>query len=297
MPRLRSVATEVVAKGNVGNLLQHFVAVRAAHTLATFESSVRGPTTYIDCYAMAPWEPIEKRGPGFPELVGALANASPTSDPVVAAFHAAWRVHPGNLPADPAARLYPNTAMLLAAGLPQVAWNMRLHDIKPSVRTQLELWKLSQPWPVAIDSDWKCSPLVRDCPAAGPALVMLDPLRVVIGKATKPGELRVDDLRLLVGPHCLNLKRRVNDPAAAPAIVTLFSYADSDPDVVDREIRTRVPSWHVARLKLRGRGGRPNMHYQAWWIASHAAIGCANLPEEWAAWIAFRSITPDPSVE
>ncbi|MFS8069619.1 MAG: hypothetical protein ACMG6S_24910, partial [Byssovorax sp.] len=186
-----------MAKGNVGNLLQHFVAIRAAHQLFAAHGDVRAETTYVDCHSMAPWEPIQRRGPKYPDFIHALASARAPSDPVAAAFQAAWQVYPEDLPANPVARLYPNTAVLLAAGLPHVRWSMRLHDIEPSPRDLLETWGRQRPWPVAVHGDWNRSPLVRKCQATGPTLVMLDPYKVTVGKPKSSGDLRVDDLRLI----------------------------------------------------------------------------------------------------
>ena len=53
-----------MAKGNLGNLLQHFVAIHAADALVR-NSPEGAKLVYVDCFSMAPWEEIEKRNGEF----------------------------------------------------------------------------------------------------------------------------------------------------------------------------------------------------------------------------------------
>ena len=68
-----------MAKGNLGNLLQHFVAIHAADALVR-NSPEGAKLVYVDCFSMAPWEEIEKRNRVFVNSVNRFDTMARNGD-------------------------------------------------------------------------------------------------------------------------------------------------------------------------------------------------------------------------
>ena len=117
---------------------------------------------------------------------------------------------------------------------------------------------------------------------------MLDPFKIVAGdalKANDDGMLPENRLRSLMGKHCLDLNCRVQQ--GGPAMVLMFSYADSQPDAVDRIVRKQFEGWHVDRVSVGPiRIFTNDAYHQGWCIVSKAGILTANgdLQAEWDHW-------------
>lgn len=269
-----------MAKGNVGNILQHFVVVTAAERLV--RTAATATISYVDCFSMAPWESMPTKKRPFGELLGAIEAADPKTDATVRAFHQALAF------GAPHGGLYPNSAVLLRAGFRETDWRMRLHDVEEKKRVELLSWGRSSATAVQVEGDFRSSPLIKRAPIAvdEAVLVALDPFQVVSRASTDrtDGDLHVSELRWMLGEHCLSLSHRLTS-RAAPVVVALFSYAEAAPDATDRVVRSILdPRWSISRIKIRALGGRPRTFHQAWWIASTEDAACADLPRAWREW-------------
>ena len=63
-----------MVKGNIGNLMQHFVVLRVAQRMLELWQKPEIPIEYIDCFSMAPWEPIEVNKQGFANQIESFAS-------------------------------------------------------------------------------------------------------------------------------------------------------------------------------------------------------------------------------
>lgn len=242
-----------MAKGNLGNLLQHFVTLRAVEGLLSAWNRPRDPVLYVDCYSMAPWEKITgKRPEGFDSIVQRFAARSGAGDLVASSFLSAWRQYytPSQPPQNIRDRMYPNTAVLLRTAFPAQTWEMRLHDIVSQHRIDLTAWAGPQtPKWCEIEDNWEKSPLVcnRPAPVDRPVILLLDPYRVVAAGKRK-GFLTGPMLDDLLGGQKLNLKSRPS--ASAPVLAAIFSYSDPRPDESAKIIRDRFDSdWCVEEVR------------------------------------------------
>jgi hypothetical protein len=282
-----------MAKGNTGNLLQHFVALRVAQRLVERWNQPDQQIEYIDCYSMAPWEPIEGDGSeGFRRLVSSLPAKQRHGDFVASVFIETWRQQ-GGLAAKN--RLYPSTAVLLTAGFPDQAWRMRLHEndlAGGGKRQQLEAWARqcgSECW---VEGDWTRSSLIQNSPAPRdrPVLVMLDPFQIVSDNARfadQPGYLSERQLEFLVQGQALDIARRPADPQAQPAVITMFSYSDAEPAVAGEIVRKQFEGWQICEVRATAHRRQPTPRCHACWIVS-TGLGSpclgAEAQAEWDCW-------------
>lgn len=267
-----------MAKGNLGNLLQHFVALRVAERMVKEWSQPSKAIELIDCFAMAPWEELEPQNVSTPQRsrfvqrVGQMSSA--TDDLVASTYHNAWRNKYGKaIPPNITERSYPNTALLLKTAFPDQAWFMRLHEVVDEKHTELVKWARSVgPAFVRIARDWSQSSLVfrNPAPADRPVLVILDPNKIVDDgheKANDDCYLPERLLRFLISKDALDLEAS----HVAPVIALLFSYSEDKPDM-SHAVVTRVfasSQWAIERV-CSGPWpdvGRKKTH-QAWIVSS-----------------------------
>lgn len=290
-----------MAMGNMGNLLQHFVGLSCAKRLV--EMAQGKPIEYIDCYSMAPWEPIVGRNPqGFVSKVQQFGKMAEDGDFVASTFLAAWAGRYGEnaIPAHPLDRDYPNSAVLLRTAFPTQTWNMRLHDIR--YREDIENWSRQQsPGTYRVEGDWTKSSLVQKAPISQEmaVLVMLDPYQIVDDnnpKGDDGGYLPKRLLGYLFGSLALNA--HVRDKTAGPCVNLLFSYSQVNADEPDRVVRGTFhhKEWAIERVqsKQRGRDGRPSYH-QGWVVTKNLSIRLAvpSFQEAWDQWASGSSDADD----
>lgn len=288
-----------MAKGNTGNLLQHFVALQVAQRLVERWNQPVRQIEYIDCYSMAPWEPIEAdSSPGFTRLVSALPTKKQRGDFVASVFIKAWGEQ-GGVAAEP--RVYPNTAVLLTAGFPKQAWRMRLHESDlagEGKRQQLEAWARQCSSELCVEGDWTRSSLIQNAPAPRdrPVFIMLDPYQIVSDSAPfagKPGYLSERELQYLVEGQALDIVRRPADPQAQPAVITLFSYSDANPAVAGQIVRERFEGWHICEIRTTAyRRQSAAAQFHACWIVSTGLGSPALAAEAQAEWDHWSEAQP-----
>lgn len=215
--------SSIMAKGNIGNLLQHFLALRAAECL--LQCLNQPSVTYVDAFSMDAWESVEpsRSNAAFQTVIHRFDELAEHGDLVAKTFLRVWRdhYHPDAMPPDPRQRDYPNSAVLLQAAFPGVEWQMRLHQIDERKRERLTQWADSVPGGVCrVAGDWRDSSLIVGA-AVRPeqaALVMLDPFKVVAegsAEGGRVGMLSESQLRYMLGRHCLDLnitRRTVHSP-------------------------------------------------------------------------------------
>lgn len=253
-----------MAKGNIGNLLQHFVAVHAMKRLA--EASPDG-VQYIDLFAMAPWEPLELKDEQFFQIIQALGGRS---DDVASALRNA-EIERG----VPLTQEYPNTLVLARqAGINLIS--ATLCEKKESKRDELRAYLVREMPTLSyhIHNTWSKSlaALVE------PAFVIMDPNRVLPdrGGEVEDNCISVGHVRSVLGSHQLNILSRPGIPGSLPCVVTIFSYGQYDYQAsqVDKNLRElfKDRGWCVQRIaeptKMRGQRSLA----QAWWCASHEQV-------------------------
>jgi hypothetical protein len=288
-----------MAEGNIGNLLQHFVALKVAQRVVHEWNRPDDAIEYIDCYAMAPWEPITGGQPqGFVSVVRSFDDKSNNGDFVAQSFLHAWRGHYNEreVPNHPTDREYPNTALLLADSFPNQRWMMRLHEndfAEKGKQARLRTWATTQTnGTFNVAGDWQKSKLIRNRPAAKdrPVIVMLDPFRIVpdsSDRSDSPGYLRTGLLRFLCGQLALGLCGE-GCSRNAPAAICLFSYSDVAPEVPDHVVRNQFDSgWQTEYVrsgpwKLRGR----DSYHQAWIVSQNlkTPVIAIEPQAEWERW-------------
>lgn len=290
-----------MAIGNIGNLLQHFVALRAAERVVAAWNRPNDPIEYIDCYSMAPWEPITGNQPqGFVSRINSFPEKVQNNDFVASVFRQAWAAkYPADqLPERPQDREYPNTAALLRAAFPTQMWRMRLHEddsTQPGKRRLLEDWARCQNnGEFLVEGDWQTSRLIcrSPVPTDRPVIVMLDPFRIV-GDNDEGGEragyLRTGLLRFLLGCLALNISGQ-NEDRTVPMVVCLFSYSDRLPnvDVPNGIVAAQFQgNWNVERVQSGPWQGHAGPTFHQAWIASTGidtpVIG-ENAQSAWENW-------------
>jgi hypothetical protein len=292
---------EVMAKGNIGNLLQHFIALKVAERLVREWKQPNKAIEYIDCFSMAPWEPIEGGQPqGFVKMVRRFPNLRDQADVVASGFCRAWEQHYAKkmIPAHPQDREYPNTAVLLRSAFPDQSWNMRLHEDDSTgggKRDKLSAWAEGQTQgEYSVDGEWSESRLIRNCPVPNdrPAFIMLDPFQVVDDhsvSADRGGYLSASRLRFLMGQHCLNLSESIRHGNSKPIVVTLFSYSDANLNVAAGIVREQFysDSWQVESIRTGTLQGRHGRNWHGGWLVS-ANINCpvlqSSAQHQWDQW-------------
>ncbi len=291
-----------MAMGNIGNLLQHFVALRVAQRLVENWNQANKPIEYIDCYSMAPWEPITGAQPqGFVDLVRRFPAKQEQRDFVGDVFLKAWedRYSPDEVPVHPQQRDYPNTAVLLRAGFPEQAWGMRLHEddsTEEEKNVALSEWARNQTnGSYQVAGDWTQSTLIRNCPAPTdrPVFLMLDPFQIVTNRnaaANNGGYLPERLLRFLSGQHALSICKQMVNGESKPIVVTLFSYADARPKVADRIVRGQFADeyWQVESVQAGPCQGRNGRNWHVGWIVStglESPLLGQPAQDEWNRWV------------
>jgi hypothetical protein len=288
-----------MAKGNVGNLLQHFVALRCAEVLLSSWSLRSELVLYVDCFSMAPWEPVEGDNPqGFVGIIERFEEKAKNGDRVAQAFLTAWQQHylPEDVPAHPQHRDYPNTASLLRAAFPHQSWLMRLHDVVPWKRTALEKWGNEQmPGNCAVGGAWKESLLIQRNPVSPDraCFVILDPYQIVPDqhpKASEGGYLAEQDIKYLFGRFGLNMITRPIQPGSAPGLITLFSYADANRKVTNQIVLDRFSSsgWNIESVSSGpwNTFGNPDNYHLGWVVSCRlpTPILGQSLQAAWDDW-------------
>lgn len=268
-----------VAKGNIGNFLQHFVALTAARRLA----EVAGTFEYVDPFAMAPWEGLDREEADFAKIRGSLATRE---DAIAHIFSTAFRERTKTTPDR---REYPNTiALLLSAGI--VPSRATLCEINDEKREELTSFLNKSNIASEVHGDFRKA---RFGACAGAALVVLDPLQVQAKKRNDAsGYMTVDDVRGLLGAK-LSLLGRAKKPASPPCIATIFSFSEvpQTADETDRALRADLETkygWRVQRVRqamVLTTGNRRDGFHQAWWCASHESVEpVQDLQGAWNAW-------------
>jgi hypothetical protein len=275
-----------VAKGNLGNLLQHYVGLRAARRLAERSAAFE----YFDLFAMAPWEPLERAEAAFVDLLDSFPGRS--NDGVAAAFCSAWSTRYGAaIPREVRQREYPNSiALLLEASVPIA--RATLCEIDDQRRRLLAEYmdQRGRDVPCSVHVDWQSAEFEQP---KGPSLVMLDPYQVHVTRTEKTapfGYISVDDLRAILFGRKLAMRERAREGEAAAAVATVFSFSESDPDSTDRAVRRELEKygWNVRNVRARGvhaRDKRKPCWHQGWWCASHPSVAAPEaLQGDWDAW-------------
>lgn len=275
-----------MAKGNMGNLLQHYVALHAARAL----DAKAGAFEYVDLFAMAPWEGLERATAGFKHAIGTL-DARPAEDRVAAAFRAAWARRYGKEVLPPAPkRQYPNTAALLLETPVRLA-KMAVceHDETRREELQAYLDEHAQETPHDVFGRWED---VRFASRLNALMIMIDAYQVhrkTQATSKKPGYITVDRIRGVLG--ALGLLKRGDDAAATPAVATIFSYGETEPDATHRVLLAELEGkwgWNVTRVQepdVSPRAAGKTAWHQGWWCASHESVRAPeDLQQRWEQW-------------
>jgi len=281
-----------MAKGNIGNLLQHFVAITVAQTVVDAWENSESPIEYVDCFSMNPWEPIDKKVADFRACVSGIIHGI-GNDIVSETFRSAFQDHYGDdKPPVAAGFEYPNTAALLRYAFPTQTWNMRLHDVDPDKQGALNDWKAENRRFVSasVNGAWnESAELERGVPDERPTLVMMDPNQFLLRHPSpkKPGFNLSPQLAFsIVGQHRLNLISDDCDGRVARAAL-LFSYSETSPNPTDREVQARFASrgFNVQRITTSDVYlGKPVTH-QGWVIhRGLPALDSMPLQELWDRW-------------
>lgn len=273
-----------MAKGNEGNLMQHFVLLQAAKAVCEAWQDTNSAIEFVDCYAMAPWEPLEPGGGGQrTEFLNRCETMSQTPDFVSAAFHTAWSARYGTALPGVQDREYPNSAVLLRCAFPSQAFNMRLHDVDNAKRQLLSSLASSAPnIAVRVEGDWTTSPQIMRNPAPRdrPTVVTLDPYRVHHDNhgAVGAGSMRARQLSWLLGAGALDLPVLAMQAPPIPSAVVLFNYNEQYPKRIDRDVRSalRRGNWTVDLVTSGPHGGAGTASHHMAWVALH---GC-QLPAQ-----------------
>jgi hypothetical protein len=273
-----------MAKGNLGNLLQHFVALEAVRSLVAVSPRV----AYVDLFAMAPWEAVARPEKPFLRLIATLPHR-PT-DRFASALSATFEQRPHATKHE-----YPNTLLLaLAAGARFT--HITLCEIEAAKRAALEEFLIIKSLPHTLHGDCTAERLAGCVDAA---LVVMDPFQVVADPKTrnKPGYISIARIRGALGQIQLNvLGRPKASSPAPPCVAVIFSYSEpkAKADATDRALRSMLANdwgWSVARVveptTLRVGQQRPALH-QAWWCASDDRVAAPpDLQDQWKRWKAF----------
>lgn len=293
-----------MAKGSIGNLFQHFVALTCASRLIDAWGRPNDPIEYVDCYSMAPWEEITgMNDQGFSDEVQRFNHPSGNGDFVAKVFLECWAARYRSLlqmPTTPRNRVYPNTALLLASGFPKEQWAMRLHDKEKKIQLKLRQWAQTQANVTAdIAGNWTESNFLRRRPADPdrPLLLMLDPYKVRPEADTEQegartienGYLPLNWLRGLLGGPFLNLIKQVEE-GRSPFVITLFTYADTASNALDGPIRGFFQKQfgrdcYVEQVNSGPHNGLPPDQFHRGWICSFGLPTPLVQPNMQAAWV------------
>ena len=289
-----------MAKGNIGNLLQHFVAMTCAERLVASWDQPDVPIEYIDCYSMSPWETIEDdKWKSGSEKVREFDNLAARGDSLARAFRDAWRTYyaGSSLPADPCQRVYPNTAVLLATAFPYQLWAMRLHDIKDTKQEELRTWFNARcKCSFNVEANWTTAAHLRGQPIGleHPILLMMDPYKIIKeSQINEKNEIDVDHgylpqnwLRALLGGLYLGLNEQTGANRKAPIVLTLFSYADSNPSDANSVVRAELAkgNWSIDHIQTQPHQLFGNRVVDQAWVATYGLTTPVVGPKMQAAW-------------
>ena len=288
-----------MAQGNLGNLLQHFVALNCAERLLDHWQAREKPVVYADCFSMQPWEAVERGNrEGFEAVLSQFERKAGENDLVARTFLTAWTAlyHPDRVPDDPLDRAYPNTAVLLRTAFPRQTWEMRLHDIVSEKRLALRDWASRQsPGTYAVEGCWRSSPLLcqNPVPTDAAAFLMLDPYKIVQtnrGKDYHDGYMDGEQIRALIGGFRLQLDERPPDAHAAPVLMTLFSFSDPDPEGKDELVRGyfKYLGWSVESVQCAPKRTWKMQTRHLGWVVScglPAPVLGRPLQDAWDDWL------------
>jgi hypothetical protein len=280
-----------MAKGNIGNLLQHFVTLKVAEQLVSRWDHPERAIEYIDCFSMKPWEPIDKAASDFKNCLNAIVCGN-DAGVVATTFRTAFADrYGGHFPLIKRGFEYPNSAMLLRYAFPNQSWNMRLHDIDQGKRKALERWLELNAGHVSgsVNASWHESPeMRREAPRDLPALVMLDPNVILVTRPVQgdPGfELSAQQVLSIAGPHRLNL---VGDECTGyPAVILAFSYSEASPVATDNAMRKRFENrgFGVQRVTTHDLSRGNQVTHQGWVIhRGLTSIDAMPLQQLWDSW-------------
>ena len=291
-----------MAKGNIGNLLQHFVALRVAEHLVTAWGQPEEAIEYIDCFSMAPWEAIKgNQASGFAERVKTFEEKATHGDLVAEVFLKAWNERYAGqvIPKHPRSRDYPNTAVLLTTAFPQQHWNMRLHEDDSSAagkHASLATWAAERTQGTySVNGKWAQSEKIFNAPVPidRPVMVMLDPVQIVKDDSTKADNaayLSAQRIRYLFGEHALRVSRRDRQAHLKPLVIMAFSFAEAYPEYSNKIMNDQfkpADGWHIDHVLLGNRPGRPTESAHQGWIISSGIdkpIFEHSLQTEWDNW-------------
>lgn len=287
-----------MAKGNVGNLLQHFVGLRASSAfIELLKPNEHLTIEFIDAFSMAAWEQIVERNQAtalFRRIVETFPDKVNEDDVVALTFSSGWSqfYDAMPIPPNPLDRVYPNTAVLLRLGFPDVRWKMRLHDVNSSNRDRLKAWAKTQDnLECCVEGQWDESPLIckSPVPAENAAIVMLDPNRIVPSNgpdSAKNSNLSDSNLRYMMAGLCLDLQKRPSRNANRPAMILAFSYSDSNPNTPNRIIEDlfRPHGWSITRVCSGPHRVYTNNAYHQGWVVCSSQQLLPDLQDLWDAW-------------
>jgi hypothetical protein len=291
LPR-QKLKKNAMAKGNTGNLLQHFVAIMVADKIIR-QLSDSTAIEYIDLFAMRPWEEINQAEDQFKKRIKAITDQKqPSNHCVTSSYRKAFTSkYPDATPPIRRGFSYPNTATLLEHGFPKQKWLMQLHDIDQSKQTALqEMIDKNGKIQGTVLGKWQNSLEKRSQAREGPVLAMLDPNQINLKAGSDEAKLGVRQLISIASEHKLNL---FTNTLNLPAALLAFSYTDHEPDKVNRHLRQEIDNagWEdivIERITTRahtGTRGRDSVH-QGWII--HKNIKTLELQAEWDSWLSTR---------
>lgn len=291
-----------MAKGNIGNLLQHFVALHVAENLVAGWGQPLEAIEYIDCFSMAPWEAIKgNQSQGFVERVKTFEEKSTQGDFVADIFLKAWNTRYASdaIPKHPRSRDYPNTAVLLTTAFPEQHWNMRLHEDDSSAAGKnalLTSWAAERTnGTYTVSGKWAQSEQIFNAPLPidRPVMVMLDPTQIVKDDSTKADNaayLSAQRIRYLFGEHALRVSRRARQANLKPLVIMAFSFAETYPEYSNKIMHDQfkpADGWQIERVTLEHRlaRGTDSVH-QGWIISSglEKPIFENSLQSAWDHW-------------
>jgi hypothetical protein len=284
-----------MAKGNMGNLAQHFVAIHSINQLVLRWNQPEAAIELIDCYSMAPWETLETSKTPQRRLFENRCRLFEHADDcqIADSFNQAWRNHYGRVvPIDVSDRMYPNTAVLLKAAFPNQRFRMRLHDNDGENFDQLKrLAYVIGPDEVQVDRDWTQSRLIHGVPAPKdrPVALMLDPYKIVPNdhdRVSEAGYLTPRHIQYLLGPSAL----AIDSPRKTPCVMIACSYSEQSPEA-SIGILTGVlanTGWSIETLVA---GPFPDIGRTKSHVIVVASMGCEKpifdrpLQDMWNEWL------------
>ncbi len=283
-----------MAKGNTGNLLQHFVALTVAEMVVESWGKPEEAIEYIDCFSMAPVEPIDSAASDFKQRVKLIATGD-ADDVLSKSLRSFWNEkYPDGFPTVKKGFLYPNTATLLQRTFEQ-KWNMRLHEIDEAKREELTAWSEENAEDVggSVNGAWRQSdqimktPVPRDCPC----IVMLDPnqvckdLKELQKKADSDSYLTARSLHYISGEQALDLL--AHNSKDCPKVVLMFSYSENNPSATHHNVEEMVEgiNMQMQRITAVDKSRAKPVTHQGWVVYRDLeALEEIDLQEAWEAW-------------